>query len=274
LHYNGQTYEPIDLLDPTFNSDNVAGSDKNNLFFGGSKEGTYYGDPVLKKWSYGAVNSYTLTGDSGVAVADIFVEGPEQCWLSTKERYKLYHLENGILTPYQLDSGCKGSYFFKDQLNNLFAFPILPLSMYDREIRYYKFTNGSFQLIGRDTITQQSELWYIYQRCGKDILRQGQHGVYFFNGSNWEKVCSTEDFKPFWLAGTSKDNFVCYGETSSGSWEIYTWNGVRWKRERNKYIFRLFANIDVSSTSTTIDMLLGIDLNYLLRGKLKKQSMK
>jgi hypothetical protein len=276
LYYNGSTYQPMNLMDPLYISLSIAGYDKDNVFFGGGISGTYWGDPVLKKWTSGNIDSYTLTGDSGVGITRIFIEGTDECWFSTTERYKVYHFNGGTFDSYTLDSGCRAATFFKDISGTLYAFAIKPLGMYDVEHSYFRFSNESFQLFGRDTVTQTSEISYYGPFvCGRDLLRSGRNSIFYFNGSGWEKLCNTLNFRPYMLDGISKDNFLCYGQSQAGPWEIYTWNGANWKRERNRNIYHYLADATISITNTTVEIILFVSggLNYHLRGKLKKEGI-
>jgi hypothetical protein len=274
LHFDGINYKRIDLMDPSFICQGVAGYDKDNIFFGGGISGTYWGDPVLKKWTKGNIVSYTLTGDSGITIADIFVEGPEECWLSTSEKHRVYHFESGSIKSYPLDSGTRISIFYKDVYANLFAFPIKLLNETDYEYFYYRLYNDTFQLLSKDTVTQTSEMYLGTFRCGADFLRRGRKSILCFDGERWVTLCVTLGFHPFLIAGDSKENIVCYGQSTlgNGPWGIYTWNGTNWKQERSKYIFHGLADPAISVTNTTADIILFISggLNYHLRGKLKK----
>jgi hypothetical protein len=90
-------------------------------------------------------------------------------------------------------------------------------------------------------------------------------------------LCATPNFHPFLIAGISKENLVCYGQSAltNGPWEIYTWAGTSWKQERSNNIFHGLADPAISVTNTTVELILSISggLNYHLRGKLKKMNM-
>ncbi len=272
LYYNGRTYTELNMQDPLFICDYPAGYDKDNVFFGGGKSGTYLGDPILKKWTYENVSSYTLTGDSGVGIRDIFVEGKEECWISTLERYKVYHFNAGILTAYPLDSGQRGSVFYRDNSGVLYAVSPKFLNSSNSLLREYRFENGEFQAVRMDTVSN-SEMAVGGTRCGSDILITKEQEIMYFDATKWLKLCDAPVSAPYSnIGGVSKDNFVAFGKSDIGPWQIYAWDGNKWTIEGSKNIYHYFApGANISATQTDVNIIFNLDsgISIHMSGKLK-----
>ena len=272
LYYNGQTYTELNMQDPLFICDYPAGYDKDNVFFGGGKSGTYLGDPILKKWTNGNVVSYTITGDSGVAIRDIFVTGKEECWVSTQERYKIYHFNSGEITPYSLDSGQRGSVFCVNNSGALLAISVKFQNDSYSILRVYTFDNGSFSTVSLDSVNTM----FMSPGCtrsGNDILYTGEKEIIYFNGTTWIKLCDAPVSSPFSnIGGVSRNNFISYGKPDSGPWQIFVWNGNKWTIEGGANIYHYYAlgaNVNVKDKNINIIYNVGAGISIHMKGILK-----
>lgn len=272
LFYNGTTYTQINMMDPSFFCNRVIGYDKNNLFFGGGTTGATLGDPIIKKWTNGNISSHTLVADSGEGISDIFVVGADECWIATNSSSKVYHLNAGNLTLYNLDRGQNEGSFFRDALGNLFVFARKSLGGDDFEVNYYKFGNNSFQLIKSEQLNLNNILLF-YRRCGENMLSSRPDGIYYFDGSKWVKLCETQHFKVHRIEGNSLNNLICYGQSDALPWQIYIWNGLKWTMEGNENIYHYLgaSSTQISSYQNYVNMILNTTEGSCihLKGKLK-----
>jgi len=232
LFYNGNTIEDINLHDPAFIYEILGGYDKNNVIFGGSTEP--YGNPVIKKWTNGSLTSYTIGNDSGTSIADILMVGPDQAWISSAGRNKVYYFNSGSFTRYMLDDSVQEGRFFINSAGQLYVFGLYVENRNPNPafimLYTYKFNNNQFQLILRDSLYPHSDKTDYLLKCGTDMFMITHPDMfdqlYLFNGSSWEYYITAPKMISN-VGGTSKDYFVMF---SASNLSAYIWNG-NWRKE-------------------------------------------
>jgi hypothetical protein len=235
VHYNGKTYAEININPPGF-SEVISAYDINNVFIGGGIPGVPFGDPILKKITNGVIESYTIQSDSGVFILDILPDGPNSCWISTVGRWNVYYFDNGIFNRYSLDSGSEEGHFYKNNNGQIFVVTNKVLSANDYEVSVFKFIDNSFMKVLSDTVNPYTDKQYYIFRSGNDLLRAGLNGIYYYVENSWIILVNTPDYSPVDIGGNSKGEFVTYEYAVLSQYKLFTWNGLKWKEERNPLI--------------------------------------
>ncbi|HMQ99670.1 MAG TPA: hypothetical protein PKE39_11660 [Ignavibacteria bacterium] len=273
VYYNGETYSSISINDPDFRFVGVKGFDKNNVFAGGNRVNS--STPVLKKVENTSVSSYDITGDTGGTISGIFVEGPNQSWLSISESNTIYFFNSGLITPYTLDSGVRSGGFFRDSLNILYY---IGMKLYPNDnFRFYiyEYINDYFNLVNIDSINTISELYGAITICGSDFIAMGRTSIYYFTNDRLEKLCNTPNFLPIKICGSSKNHLVCYGQTSDITGAIFTWDGEKWHEEKSQIIpDKFYYAVRSTMVNGRVNIIISDNFNlgrsYHLKGVPKK----
>ena len=233
LFYNGTTIKEIELNDPNFKITTLDGFNKYNVIFGGGIQ-VAHADPIIKKWTNGNISSFTIINDSGTYIGDILMVGPDQAWISSAGENKIYYFNSGSFTRYLLDDSVQGGRFYKNHAGQIFVFGLYVENRNPGPVFImlytYKFYNGQFRLILRDSLYPHSDKTDYLLKCGNEMFMITHPDpfdeLYRFNGSNWEYYITAPEMISN-VGGISKDYFVVF---CASSLSVYIWNG-NWRKE-------------------------------------------
>lgn len=235
LHYNGHSFNYLNLQDPQFNLVSVSGYDNNNIFF----VGTWIPEnnvviQKLKKYTNGVFTSYILDTSTSV-MSYLKVTGYNQAFISTDRNY-VYYFDNGTIKKYYLeaDTTVRNPFLFSDKNNNLIVIAF-KYNYLNSEIHVLKFNGYGFDLIRNDCFNSADPNCFsdfIFQ-CGNDIIMsklEANNELYYFDGNNWQfhSAFDSTNIRAYKICGWSKDSLVamCYQRN-----QIYTYNGKKWRYE-------------------------------------------
>ena len=231
VYYDGIQFTALNMQDPDFVSDCIAGYDKNNVYFGGYLNPTLgVNIPVLKKWENGTIKTYIISNDSCSKINNIVIQGYDKLLLSSSKNYA-YSFDNGSVTTHELDSGTIDGTFFKNPQEEIFLFK---LKYKDGKCYYfnYKFKNDDFFKILVDSSNN-----FKFKRffpCGLDLLMTDAEYVYIFNGINWNilfKISETiyNNVPPTGIGGNSRNDFI-YQSNLANTMLIYRNSKWSWEK--------------------------------------------
>jgi len=237
IFYDGKNVTELNINDPQFFADVLAGTSPNNIFIGGSD----YHHPAntkLKKWNGASFESVGQFLDTTRHILDIIALNDNNVWVATASNV-VYNC-NGTETQYSFISQklLVSPQFYQDVIGQLYLFGYNRTSNNTTDFKFYTYkleNNNKWQQILSDSGDDNSEMRIFLNICGTNAIRGGSTANYNFTGYGWDALQPNLEFKGKVFGGTSKNDFLCAGNvtTSYFFYKMYYYNGNEWFRMSN-----------------------------------------
>lgn len=232
-HFNGTSFENIDMHEPNFKAFGAESYNKNTVYFGGYLfTGNKY-IPYIKKWESGNITNYSLQGNDENIVQSMIVNGYDDLFATTDKNF-VYHLQSGNIESYILDSGTINGTFLRTSQGQVYLFKLKHDSL--RKMLYiynYLFNNNIFQKISIDSACMENgcPLSAFIKKCGDDVIMGGGNNkFYYFNGNKWllhNPIPPVDSTIIYFIGGNSKDDFIYLDDS-----RLFIYRNNKWSLER------------------------------------------
>ncbi len=240
VFYNGTSFNRLFYSTNDFTPWCVAGTDENNVYFGGDSFLNEH--PQLRKWNGGALEVINIPEDSTQVIGDIYINSGNEVWMTAYESNRVYKLVGDSITTYTLNStNVRGGFFYKDYSGNLNLVGQYSFGTNSGYMYIYSFRNGEWVELRRDTITNGEGIASRgFGFCLNEIIAIGNKDMYSFNGSSWDFVANYPEYEfPRLLVssigGFNKDRFLTSATKLNpyGGVFLYFWDNDKWLLQSN-----------------------------------------
>lgn len=235
--FNGNTFEYLKPINNFFLSNMSVVNKDNSFWIGNIDVNSTVHYPSLIKYTNGNQEFFiidSLVNDGNHSGYGILALNENQALIGINPSPYVYFFNNGKITKHNI-----GFHFrpqFKKWNNSVYCFVN---NYYDSSsfMTTFKFNESTFDSIRTEPlafIKGNPGITEVIYSCGRDLINlNNQHGTYYFTDNGWQihTVFPSNGFYGAWkVGGVSKDSLSFF---SSYPYDMYNWNGVRFRRQNN-----------------------------------------